>query len=917
MSKIYLVNGSTTRTVESLVTARVRDSLDSELTLSFTLTADDAAYISDTTKVRYNGQYFSVISYDKDTDGQSPVCAVECEHISYMLNNDEYTLENFVFNGTPAAALAAVLNGTPFTAGTVEPTSSVNISITGGTRRAVLVSVAALMGGEIDYNGYAINIRTHRGSVPRVELTDTYNVTHISYTRDVREQITSYTVNLGRKTTLAAGDEIHIAYTPLSLDVNTRITAIEYNPYKDSEVDIEVGDYVPDILDTYTAISEKVIETAATVEAIAADYTTRAEVGASIDTYVNSEAGTAKIISACSGTYATEDEINGLTTETDVQNIISQEISETGGSIKLFVEGKSYITQTTADSRYTKQTELYSGIEQYVDTAAGTAKIISACSGTYQTKSGMSDYAKTTDVNAAIITAISEESASITAAVSSTYQTKSGMSDYAKTTDVNAAITTAVSEGTASVLIDVSATYQTKSDMGAYPKTAQMESSINTAISGIDMTTSAAVSGNQTTSTIALSRGGVSISTATIVGTTAAQAMSIANTIINSITLNATTTTANNQTTSTLTLKNGTSTITSTSVIGTTAAQVATITASAVNGIKLSVATTTANNQTTSTLTLKNGTSTITSTSVIGTTAAQVATITADAINGITLSVANAAAQSTLTIKSGSTTLSSAIIKFTGVVQFTDLSTEGNTTINGANIKTGKISAERIEVDDIHLKKIFGATSTTKPLIDCSEQAAIYIGGTSSDVSVGNVYIRANACITIGYWGTYSSQGYTFTSGSNPKFSPMTTNTSSIGELTKVWMEAYVRDIYATELWLGTRTSYGATGYITARLEGSAYVLGPFSTNQECDLGSLSKPWDYAFIAIANIGTVTANIATTSSAKLGFFGKVAATRQTLSTSYNNMSYSAVTANNYLVVLNNLIGILVNKYGLIN
>lgn len=50
-----------------------------------------------------------------------------------------------------------------------------------------------------------------------------------------------------------------------------------------------------------------------------------------------------------------------------------------------------------------------------------------------------------------------------------------------------------------------------------------------------------------------------------------------------------------------------------------------------------------------------------------------------------------------LELKSGETTLASAQINLTGMVTFADLKGEGTTEINGANIKTGKISAIEIE----------------------------------------------------------------------------------------------------------------------------------------------------------------------------------------------------------------------------
>lgn len=74
----------------------------------------------------------------------------------------------------------------------------------------------------------------------------------------------------------------------------------------------------------------------------------------------------------------------------------------------------------------------------------------------------------------------------------------------------------------------------------------------------------------------------------------------------------------------------------------------------------------------------------------------QAQTLINQSLDSITLSVANGSESSTLTLKYGSTTLASAQITFNGLVNFvtqSDLSTAGQTTINGGNIKTGVIDS--------------------------------------------------------------------------------------------------------------------------------------------------------------------------------------------------------------------------------
>lgn len=66
-------------------------------------------------------------------------------------------------------------------------------------------------------------------------------------------------------------------------------------------------------------------------------------------------------------------------------------------------------------------------------------------------------------------------------------------------------------------------------------------------------------------------------------------------------------------------------------------------------------------------------------------------------LDSITLSVSNGSTSSTIELKAGETTISSATIQMDGLVTFTGLSS-GTTTINGACIKTGQIDADRLNL---------------------------------------------------------------------------------------------------------------------------------------------------------------------------------------------------------------------------
>lgn len=443
--KIHLINDGVSRPVDALITARIREGLDSEFTLSFTLTENDTSYIHDNTVVQYGEQYFNVVSYQKDREGRSPTCAAECEHVSYCLNDEAYELEEFVYSGSAAGALKAVLNGTPLSAGTVELSGTVNIRLTGGTRKAILLSVAAIIGGEIEYSGYTVNLRGHRGSTDYIELLGTDNVTDVSYSRDVLNGTTAYNVQLGRKTILSCGDNVHIRFTPLDIDVQTRITAIEYNPYNTNEVEIEVGDYVPDILDTLqrtqkktdTALkdAETAKKTASETAASLSEYTKKSEISAEVNKYLDSETGQASIVTSLTGTYVTADKLSGYVEKTELSAEIGAYIDTAAGTAKIVNKLTGTFVKEDSLANYVEKTELSAEIGAYIDTSAGTAKIISAASGTYQKKSDMSGYVTTTNLNTSIGQYIDSTAgtAKIVSACSGEFLTESDLSGYAKT----------------------------------------------------------------------------------------------------------------------------------------------------------------------------------------------------------------------------------------------------------------------------------------------------------------------------------------------------------------------------------------------------------------------------------------------------------------------------------------------------
>lgn len=169
----------------------------------------------------------------------------------------------------------------------------------------------------------------------------------------------------------------------------------------------------------------------------------------------------------------------------------------------------------------------------------------------------------------------------------------------------------------------------------------------------------------------------------------------------------------------------------------------------------------------------------------------------------------------------------------------------------------------------------------------------------------------------------YSSTVYA-SMNSSKQFIPAASTGYYLGSSTYPWQYAYITNLYINGTKFDPSASSSGADFagsqVTMGGSTSYYILcntsrelrpNNTSTTYPFYLGSASYYWHYAYI-----GSNTVKIGSTASSKLAFFAGTPIARQTLSTTSNNMSYTSATSSNYLYVLNNLVGILKNKYGLI-
>lgn len=251
MIEIYNSAGVLQCSFPRVLSASLCDKLSGERTLSFSVLASRSQPLSVGMTAKLDGQFYSIVRVSKKITGGFPVTTAQCEHISYTLNDEKYNLVTFVFEGTPADGMVQLLSGTPFSVGVIEATGRVECAFTDQSplsRRSALMRFIDACGCEVEYDGYKINLRRHRGSTVRKSLMDGENVTDLAVTIDSRENTQSYEISLFKMADLQAGDEVNITYTPMGVNVDTRIISIEYDPFYRYTVRVEVGDYVPNLL---------------------------------------------------------------------------------------------------------------------------------------------------------------------------------------------------------------------------------------------------------------------------------------------------------------------------------------------------------------------------------------------------------------------------------------------------------------------------------------------------------------------------------------------------------------------------------------------------------------------------------------------------------------------------------------------
>ena len=790
-------NNTLIHTFPRVLSATLADHLSGERTLSFSVLASRSQSLQTGMAVKLDGQFYNIVRISKQITDGFPVTTAECEHISYLLNDAQYNLVTFVFEGTPMEGLHELLDDTPFSIGVCEATERVECYFTEGTlnRRNALMRFIDACGCEVEYDGYKINLRKHRGSSTRKVLMDGENVTNLSVTIDSRENIASYSISLFKMADLQAGDEVNITYTPMGINVDTRIVSITYNPFYRYTVQIEVGDYVPNLL---------------------------------------------------------------ASTATQIDRI-KQEFRAADGELRSTIE--------TVEGDMSELRQTVSGFDLRIANTEGAVSELSLTVGGFNTR--------ITDAEGSIST-LSQSLTSITTRVENA---EGSISTVSQTADkVNWLIASGTSASNFTMTDRAVSLVADKIDLSGYVTITSLKTAGSTTINGSNITTGTISADRIDASTLKVSR---------------MYAGSTVNVAITS--------------SGTETLYIGGD--------GTWNYKYLKIFADTIQFMQFSAGST-------SMLVMDIGN--------------QSFRPNADNFWDLgnvnygfgTLYITNISCKgSTGTCGSTSYPFAEGFIKKLYLGTSCYLSASGSSLcVNGTAIG-----------GDSKISKLYAGTSPHYAELNSSY--AFLPSTTVYDFALGSSsYPWKKAYITELYLnGTkftpstvdtskiaYSSSIYA-SMNSSKQFIPAAGTGYYLGNSTYPWQYAYVTNLYIN----GTKFDPSASSTSGADFAGKQLTMGgstsyyiicntsrelrpnTTSTYYPFYLGTSSYYWHYAYI-----GSNTVKIGSTASSKLAFFAGTPIARQTLSTTSNNMSYTSATSSNYLYILNNLVGILKNKYGLI-
>jgi hypothetical protein len=275
MVKVINSSNETLAILENIVSPIISEDLNREFTFSFTTVIDNdkSSHVNYLNKILVEDNYFNIVYTEENRTSDELFINAQCEHVSYDLLSAIFTA-GFTATGLFSAVATTLLSGTGFTVGTVQTTASETISVNESTNaRQILIQLAVLYGGELEFDKYAINLLTQRGADRGVQFRYRKNLSSVSRIVDNRKKVLglptiSYKVNVaelefenrflvdgdGLGEHYELGDTIQVIDEDLNLDISLRIYKESHDTEQRMQGTVEIANFVEDITDTVTTI---------------------------------------------------------------------------------------------------------------------------------------------------------------------------------------------------------------------------------------------------------------------------------------------------------------------------------------------------------------------------------------------------------------------------------------------------------------------------------------------------------------------------------------------------------------------------------------------------------------------------------------------------------------------------------------
>lgn len=278
-----LNNGLVMADLDNVIEATVKRKLNSEFTLTIKAFEKQlkSEYFNTENVIEVDGVLFD-ITYIQTIHEADVIYQLECEHISYRLLNKTY-VGGYSLTGTPQQILSNLLDGTDLNVGEVTSGVSMTISTTEDSNAyGLMLSLASVLGWELDFDGYKIDLKDEIGIDNGFEVAFGKNLKSITKHVDKRsgEIVTSYEVdilelkeseeyskkNYGVLEIINLGDSILINDEVIGLSIKQKILSIEYDALKKRNTKIEIANTIEFIADSITSIKNDVRVNSASIE---------------------------------------------------------------------------------------------------------------------------------------------------------------------------------------------------------------------------------------------------------------------------------------------------------------------------------------------------------------------------------------------------------------------------------------------------------------------------------------------------------------------------------------------------------------------------------------------------------------------------------------------------------------------------